>query len=154
MNPMGMERFLKGASNMRGSKIKSMGSPLSILGGTSLAALDVKSNMANGDDFVTASMKATATTMLWSRAPWAMAAITATQVTPQAVSAYTQWHKGKEEWWNQQFYRGVVGGNYEDTQRALTMRQAAVQQIQGSKMNARSALGSEARILSENYHRS
>lgn len=154
MNPIGMSRFLKGASNMRGSKIKSMGSPLSILGGTSLAALDVKSNMDNGDSFVTASMKSTASAMLWTRAPWAMSIITAAQVTPQAVSAVTQWHKGKEEWWNQQFYRGVVGGNYEDTQRALTMRQSAVAQIQGSKLNARSALGGEARILSENYHRS
>ncbi|MGG0592517.1 hypothetical protein ABEY80_22030 [Priestia megaterium] len=119
-----------------------------------MAALDVKSNMANGDDFITASMKSTASAMLWSRFPLAMTAVTAAQVTPQAVSAYTQWHKGKEEWWNQQFYRGVVGGSYEDTQRALTMRQAAVQQIQGSKMNARSALGGEARILSENFHRS
>ncbi|MES9761732.1 hypothetical protein [Priestia megaterium] len=154
MNPMGMGRFLKGASNMRGSKIKSMGSPLSILGGTSLAALDVKSNMDNGDDFITASMKATATTMLWSRFPLAMAGITAAQATPAMVEGYTQWKKGKEEWWNQQFHMGNVGGNYVDTQRALTMRQAAVQQIQGSKMNARSALGGEARILSENFHRS
>lgn len=154
MNPMGMGRFLKGASNMRGSKIKSMGSPLSILGGTSLAALDVKSNMANGDDFITASMKATATGMLWSRFPAAMSLYTIAQATPAAVEGYVNWKKGKEEWWNQNFYRGVVGGNYEDTQRALTMRQAAVAQIQGSKLNARSALGSEARILSENYHRS
>lgn len=41
-----------------------------------------------------------------------------------------------------------VGGNYMDTNQALTMRQAAVQQIQGNKLNARSALGGEARIFS------
>jgi len=152
MNPS-IARFLK-PSNMRGSKIKGMGSPLSILGGTSLAALDVKSNMANGDDFITASMKSTASAMLWSRFPLAMTAVTAAQVMPQAISSYTQWHKDKEEWWNQQFHMGTLGGNYVDTQRALTMRQSAVAQIQGSKLNARSALGGEARILSENYHRS
>ncbi|MFS2174253.1 hypothetical protein [Priestia megaterium] len=119
-----------------------------------MAALDVKSNMDNGDSFVTASMKATATTILWSRFPAAMSLYTVAQATPAAISSYTQWEKGKEEWWNQQFHMGNVGGNYVDTQRALTMRQSAVQQIEGSKMNARSALGSEARILSENYHRS
>ena len=44
-----------------------------------------------------------------------------------------------------------VGGNYMDTQRAQTMRQAAVQQIQGNKLNARSALGGEARIFSNRH---
>lgn len=42
----------------------------------------------------------------------------------------------------------VIGGNYVDTQQAQTMRQAALQQIQGNKLNARSALGGEARIFS------
>jgi hypothetical protein len=37
-----------------------------------------------------------------------------------------------------------------DTQRAQTMRQAAVQAIQGSKLNARSALGGEAQIFANN----
>lgn len=41
-----------------------------------------------------------------------------------------------------------VGGNYLDTNQAATMRQAAVQQIQGNKLNARSSLGGEARIFS------
>lgn len=44
-----------------------------------------------------------------------------------------------------------LGGNYMDTQRAQTMRQAAVQQIQGNKLNARSALGGEARIFSNRH---
>lgn len=37
---------------------------------------------------------------------------------------------------------------YVDTESAYTMRSAAVQAIQGSKLNARSALGGEARLLS------
>ena len=39
-------------------------------------------------------------------------------------------------------------GDFVDTRGAQTMRQATVQAIQGSKMNARSALGGEAKILS------
>lgn len=41
-----------------------------------------------------------------------------------------------------------IGGGYVDSQHAVTMRQAAVQQIQGNKLNARSALGGEARLFS------
>lgn len=37
--------------------------------------------------------------------------------------------------------------NYQDTEQAYTMRQAAVQAIQGSHLNARSALGGEARLM-------
>lgn len=43
------------------------------------------------------------------------------------------------------------GGNYHDTQQALTMRQQAVQAISGSKMNARSALGGEGRLMHRPY---
>lgn len=50
----------------------------------------------------------------------------------------------------------VIGGGFNDTEQAQTMRQAAVQQIQGNKLNARSALGGEGRIFSSkkyNQHR-
>lgn len=40
-----------------------------------------------------------------------------------------------------------VGGGYQDTQQAYTMRQRAVQAIQQSRMNARSVLGNEASLL-------
>ena len=40
-----------------------------------------------------------------------------------------------------------MGFNYVDTEQAYTMRQAAVQAIQGSHLNARSALGGEARLM-------
>ena len=38
-------------------------------------------------------------------------------------------------------------GQYQDTQNAYTMRQRAVQAIQGSKLNARSAVGNEAQYM-------
>lgn len=47
---------------------------------------------------------------------------------------------------------GRIGGNFMDTDQAQTMRQAATQQIQANKMNARSALGGEARIFSGGYN--
>lgn len=40
---------------------------------------------------------------------------------------------------------------YQDTQQAVTMRQAAVQAIQGSKLNARNALGGEASLMHRGY---
>lgn len=48
-------------------------------------------------------------------------------------------------------YRQRVDPNpnfsYRDSQQALTMRQAGIQAIQGSKMNARNALGGEASLM-------
>lgn len=45
--------------------------------------------------------------------------------------------------------RGTVGAswNYQDTQQAATMRQRGMEAISQSRMNARSALGGEARAL-------
>lgn len=40
---------------------------------------------------------------------------------------------------------------YRDSQAAVTMRQAAVQAIQGSKLNARNALGGEASLMHRRY---
>lgn len=40
---------------------------------------------------------------------------------------------------------------YQDTEQAVTMRQASVQAIQGSKMNARNALGGEAALMHRGY---
>lgn len=42
---------------------------------------------------------------------------------------------------------------YQDTQQAATMRQAAIQAIQGSKLNARNALGGEAAMMHRRWVR-
>lgn len=116
------------------------------------AAIDVFLNMKSGDDFGTALVKGTATGMLWATAPLVMGSIEAAQLIPAAYEGYHNWKREKEQWWNQQFSPNF-GGNYQDTRRALTMRQAAVEAIQGSKLNARSALGGEARLLHNNFNR-
>lgn len=67
----------------------------------------------------------------------------------QGAQAAHQFRRTKaEEFANIRQYSQQVGGQYMDTNQALTMRQAAVEQIQGNKLNARSALGGEARIFS------
>jgi hypothetical protein len=54
--------------------------------------------------------------------------------------------------YNQQM-RPASSFSYQDTQGAATMRQAAVQAIQGSKLNARNALGGEAALMHRSYSR-
>jgi hypothetical protein len=110
-------------------------------------------NMSAGDDAGTAVLKAGASTALWYTAPGIMTAYSIASAVPQVASAGYQWYQKQQSWWSTAHLNGQVGGNYQDSQRALTMRQAAVQAIQGSKLNARSALGGEARILNNNWNR-
>jgi hypothetical protein len=115
------------------------------------AAFDMYSNIQGGDDVGTAAVKAGANFMLWDALPGPMTALTVAPALAQGAMAAGTFINKKQQWWNQQFKNtGVVGGQYIDTQRAQTMRQAAVQAIQGSKMNARSALGGEAKIFANN----
>jgi hypothetical protein len=122
-------------------------------GNLAFAAVEVPMNMAAGDDFGTAALKAGAGAALWATAPWVMGAHLAATTIPQGLAAAHQWKRQKVNQWNMQHMQGAIGSNYQDTQRAFTMRQAAVQVIQGSKMNARSALGGEARILAKSWHK-
>lgn len=127
--------------------IKKVGS--SVMGSGPLGfGLDFVSNVAAGDNLGTSAMKAGVTGVLSAASPVLFTtAITAPLVKDAALGLY-KYQREKQTYWNKQFaYSNVVGGNYMDTQRAQTMRQAAIQSIQGSKLNARSALGSEARIL-------
>jgi hypothetical protein len=116
------------------------------------AGIDTIMNMREGDDFGTAAVKGVFTGMLWTTMPGIMTAGLAAEMVPAAVSGYSNWMKQKESWWNKQFLPNF-GGNYQDTQRALTMRQAGVQGIQSSKFNGRSALGGEAKLIAQNTHR-
>jgi hypothetical protein len=114
------------------------------------AAIDTVVNMKSGDDFGTAAVKGAFTGMLWTTAPMLMGAMELGKAIPAAYEGYYNWKREKEQWWNQQF-RPNFGGNYQDTRKALTMRQAAVEAIQGSKMNARSALGGEAKLIASRW---
>lgn len=136
------------------SGIQSMNKPMSkaLKGNLAFSAFDVASNLSSGDDAGTAILKAGASSALWYTMPVVMGVHLAATTLPQAGAALYQQHRQQVQNWNQQHMQGSLGGTYMDNQRALTMRQAAVQQIQGSKMNARSALGGEAKILSNTWH--
>lgn len=149
INSLGKRLFKHGADNTAGARSKMSLRTKSALGA---AGLDTVMNMANGDSFGTAAVKGAASGMLWTTAPGIMGAIMVGELAATGISAANQFSRSRKDWWNQQF-RPNFGGSYVDSQRALTMRQAAVQAIQGSKMNARSALGGEARILSDAFYR-
>lgn len=139
------------AGNSKGARSLIPGNSMFTKGNITFGALDFGMNMASGDSATNAALKAGATTALWYTAPGIMGAYTAASIAPAAISAGANWHRQRVNAFHSSFARGTVGGNYQDTQRAATMRQAAVEAIQGSKLNARSALGGEARILSTGW---
>jgi hypothetical protein len=120
-----------------------------------MTVADMYGNVQAGDDVGTAAVKAGANYVEWSMAPGPMTALTFGPALAGAAMQAGTFINRKEQWWDKQFRPGnTVGGNYMDSQRAQTMRQAAVQAIQGSKLNARSALGGEAQIFANNpYNR-
>ena len=110
--------------------------------------VDLVTNLAAGDNLGTSLVKASATGILMGSNPVIMGLYQAGSIAKDAYWGFQKWEHEKQQWWNKQYaYNNRVGGNYVDTQRAQTMRQAAVQAIQGSKLNARSALGGEARLF-------
>lgn len=121
---------------------------VSRLSGPGFFALDAGFNMSQGDDIGTAAIKSAATTVVAASNPLAFTAYTLGSVAIDGASGIIDLKRERQAQWNKSFaYSNEVGGNFYDSQRAQTMRQAAVQAIQGSKMNARSALGGEAKIM-------
>lgn len=131
-----------------GNSILSNGGKAALSWGGLAFSGDIAMNVAGGDDIGKAALKAGVTGLLAASNPVLFTGITSASLAKDAWWAYTKWNMQKTKWWSSQYaYNNQVGGNYMDTQRAITMRQAAVQQIQASKLNARSALGNEAKIL-------
>lgn len=111
--------------------------------------VDVNRKVNEGHSITGAVAKSAVETALYSMNPGLMTAIQLTPLAIQGVQAAQQYRRGKAE---QMLSAGNasqrVGNGFMDTAQAQTMRQAALQQIQGNKLNARSALGGEARIFS------
>ena len=87
---------------------------------------------------------------LWRTMPGPFMGYIAATSLPHAGVAVAQTVRDRRDEWNQ-LHRPNFGGKYRDTDHAYTMRQAAVQAISGSKMNARSAIGGEARLMHRPY---
>lgn len=150
---MGIASVVKNAGRMGMKDFKSKGAGAIgigtvVNGGFFLG--DMKQYKEQGDTTGKSIMKAGAMTAFRSTMP-----ITAgiTELTPVAIEltkAYNGFReKGAQKVWNMHNPGNTVGGGYNPVNaRANTMRQVAVEQIQGNKLNARSALGGEARIYS------
>jgi hypothetical protein len=147
------DKFLRRGANAAGAAA-GKGPGLLTKGMVGWGIFETASNMAAGDDFTKAAMKGTVDSILWTTYAGPMTAYQLATGIPAAGQAAYSWYNQQRQWFNMQHLNGTVGGGYQDTQKALTMRQAAVQAIQGSKLNARSALGGEARILNQNWSRS
>lgn len=112
---------------------------------------DYNSYRDQGASTVGAAARTAVSTALFHSNPALMTAIQTLPLVYQAgVAAHDFRRRKSEEMWENNTPRpyGGLGGGYVDTKAAQTMRQAAVQQIQGNKLNARSALGGEARLFS------
>ena len=86
---------------------------------------------------------------LWAVAPGIMTGLVVGQMgyglaSSIIGSAEQKYHENRQLYsrLNQPFQN-----KFQDSQRAYTMRQAAVQAIAGSKLNARSAIGGEAKLM-------
>lgn len=82
----------------------------------------------------------------WQTAPWLMGIATLGSLAGMAVPSLMERHDNQKSKFNT-YYRPNVGGTYKDTQQASTMRQASIQAMSAHKMNARTALGNEARLM-------
>lgn len=110
---------------------------------------DVASSLYGGNSLGISMATASAKGVLRASNPHLFFGVTAASYVQKQYWALQQFIHQRKQWWNAQYATSnVVGGDFVDTRGAQTMRQAAVQAIQGSKMNARSALGGEAKILS------
>lgn len=106
----------------------------------------LNSKMKQGDSLGVAALKSASGYAFRKVAPHASYGLMAAELGVSLGAAGFQVYQNKSNWLRANLKPGPRF-RYTDTEGAHTMRQAAVQAIQGSKLNARSALGGEARLL-------
>ncbi|HLO11263.1 MAG TPA: hypothetical protein VK190_03280 [Pseudoneobacillus sp.] len=137
-----MDKSIKGA----GAKGLSVGSVLGHVANAGMMAFSVASDMKEGDSLGKAVFKEAGMMAFMMGAPTVFWGYQAAQLGGAIATGIYNLDNQKTNWFRQNT-RTTPQFNYVDTQAAYTMRSAAVQAIQGSKLNARSALGGEARLL-------
>lgn len=78
---------------------------------------------------------------------WTLAALQLAPAMPALARGYVNYQDKLNSKYRSRRDSSNMNFSYTDTQQAYTMRSAAVQAIQESKLNARSALGGEARLM-------
>lgn len=127
--------------------------PGAAIGGGMFLA-DTNRYSKQGNNLGTSVMKAGVENILYATNPALMTGIQLAPLAVQGAVAAHDFRKRRAEEIHTNKYNNSrrVGGDYMDTSQAQTMRQAALQQIQGNKLNARSALGGEARIFANKFY--
>lgn len=108
----------------------------------------LKNQTEQGRSLGASFMRAAATGAAYTIAPEVMYGRDAAKMATSGATAAIQFRRRKGHELAAENRNAQIGRGFQDTEQAHTMRQAATQQIQANKMNARSALGGEARIFS------
>lgn len=111
-------------------------------------ALGVASDMALGQKSLpSAIQRGIKDAIAWGVAPHLMGAKMAYDlIAPLTSAGYSAFRRAQSDY-GFSFGHNMRGNYFQDTQATYTMRQRAVQAIQNSRMNARSALGREASLM-------
>lgn len=124
-----------------------------LLAATIDVGIDTAFRLKQGDPVGPAIMKAIPETLAWTTMPGLMFGLLGVNMLGQAAPALINADSKLESKYAELHKRGRRPSfQMMDTQQAATMRQAAVQAIQGSKLNARNALGGEAALMHRNYN--
>jgi hypothetical protein len=113
---------------------------------------DTYFNLKQGDSFGKAVIKGIGSGIAWGVMPGVMWAGVGASMIPGIVKGIDSLNDRMAQDYNNMITPGT-NFVYRDSRAALTMRQAAVQAIQGSKLNARNALGGEAALMHRGYKR-
>lgn len=103
--------------------------------------------IASGQSMGTALKDAVIQGAAWTVAPEIMNAQMLYDLGSSIGPALVEKYKRDKFAWKEGFKHNMGGRGFADTQASATMRQRAVQAIQGSRLNARSALGREASLM-------
>lgn len=115
-------------------------------------ALDLAINKLTGSSWGEALGRTARDTAFLALAPGAYAAYAIASGVMPLAGAYYRGGKAVKDRHNEFLKRlETPTFSYQDTQQAVTMRQAAIQAIQGSKLNARNALGGEAALMHRSF---
>ena len=125
---------------------KSMG--VASWGGIALdVGFDVIGGMKSGRSFGESAIKGAGNTIAWAVAPGVMWTVFGASIAGGIAKGAYSFNENLDSRYYESMKNAKPNFQYMDTRQAVTMRQAAVQAIQGSKMNARNALGGEASLM-------
>jgi hypothetical protein len=127
---------------------KALGTTGGLVGFGANAAIMAGMHKMEGDSLPVAAAKGIGEQLMWEAAGGFGTAIMLTQMAGMVGGAAyeigrTNYNRNVYDYYTP----GRLGGNYIDTQQALTMRQAAIQNLQQSRVNGRLVLGNEASFL-------